>query len=130
VRLLLERHIESYEQLEVVLLLHRCRDLRWTGDKVGQALNIPSTAAETALAALRRSGIAAEVREADGSVGYLYAPASPTEAEAVDQLAEAYSTQRVEIMKLMNANALLRVRTGALRAFADAFDLGKGKKDG
>ena len=129
VRRLLGQHIESYEQLEIVLLLHRTRDVQWTAEAVGRSLNIRDAEAAGALATMQRRQIISVAPEPDGSVRYAYAPSSPADAAAVDQLAEAYATQRIEIMKLMNANAMLRVRTGALRVFADAFDLRKGPKN-
>ena len=50
--------------------------------------------------------------------------------ETLARLVEVYEEQPIEIIKLMSANAIERVRTAALRAFADAFVLHKGKDNG
>ncbi|HEY4210779.1 MAG TPA: hypothetical protein VGM84_04830 [Steroidobacteraceae bacterium] len=130
VRRLLEQHVESYEQLEIILLMHRTRDVQWNADALGHSLHIPTTSAASALIALHRSRIVSTAPGPNGTSSYVYAPTSAADVSAIDQLSEDYAVQRIEIIKLMNANALLRVRTSALRAFADAFDLRKGPKDG
>jgi hypothetical protein len=48
----------------------------------------------------------------------------------VGALVRAYDQNRLEIVKLMNANAIQRLRNAALKTFADAFILGGKKKDG
>jgi hypothetical protein len=45
-------------------------------------------------------------------------------------LLEVYESNRIELMMLLSANAIERMRTGALRAFADAFVIGRNRKDG
>jgi hypothetical protein len=45
----------------------------------------------------------------------------------VNQLARAYALQRLEVVKLMTANAIKRLRTNALNAFAESFVIHKDK---
>jgi len=59
-----------------------------------------------------------------------YALAPPPRGETLARLVEVYEEQPIEIIKLMSTNAIERVRTAALRAFADAFVLHKGKDNG
>jgi hypothetical protein len=47
----------------------------------------------------------------------------------VDRLAIVYGEHRLEVMRLLSAHALERIRNSAARAFADAFVIGR-KKDG
>jgi hypothetical protein len=48
----------------------------------------------------------------------------------VKDLAEAYGARRLEVMRALSKNAVERVRTSAIRMFADAFLIGRKKKDG
>jgi len=48
----------------------------------------------------------------------------------IDRLAAAYRENPIPIIKLMSANAIERLRTAALRTFADAFILRKDKNGG
>jgi hypothetical protein len=129
VRQLLVAHIESYEQLETLLLLHQRPDRLWTPDEVGGHLKIPALAATTALEHLRNVGL---VRVSDEGAGQRYKLGSLDSAtgQTVAELANAYAGNRLQIMQLLTANAIERVRSGAIRLFADAFVLGRGKKDG
>ena len=61
---------------------------------------------------------------------YIYAPANPDLAHAVEVLARVYETDRAALMNVMNASAIERLRTKAMRAFADAFIIRKKDKNG
>ena len=52
---------------------------------------------------------------------YQYAAAPDGIGGTVDRLAQAYSRQRLEVVKQMSANAIERVRSSAARTFSDAF---------
>lgn len=45
----------------------------------------------------------------------------------MSRLASVYTSRPIDIMRLMSANAIERVRTAALRTFAEAFVI---RKDG
>jgi DNA-binding transcriptional ArsR family regulator len=126
VRALLRDHIGSFEQLEVLLLLHREADRAWPPDAVAAELSIASPAAQEALESLQRANLLAAAREGE-SVLFRYALAGARLEAAVQGLARAYHESPVEVVKLMSANTIERVRTSALRTFADAFLLGKKK---
>lgn len=124
VNTLLRDCIESFEQLEVLLLLHRTPGETWSPDAVATAttLKLSSDVADDALAHLRRWKLI------DGEARvYRYDPANRLDA-TVRALAAVYEEDRLEVMKIMNQNAIERVRTSALRAFADSFFVGKGGK--
>jgi membrane-bound ClpP family serine protease len=128
VRALLVAHVRSHEQLETLLLLHRKRDQEWTVMSVSEALNISASAAAEALSELA-SGDLVELLHAE-SVPPRYRAAKTSLGPAVEHLAQAYSENRIELMKVLSANAIERVRTGALRAFADALVIGRKRNDG
>ena len=121
-------HIQTYEHLEIMLLAHKQRDRDWTADSVGVALKLPTTSAAEVLADLTASGLL-ERRETTSPV-FRYRPASRGHEHVVDCLVRSYEEDRLNVIKLMTANALDRVRTGAMRAFADAFVVGRKRKDG
>jgi hypothetical protein len=121
-------HIQTYEHLEIMLLAHKQRDRDWTADSVGVALKLPAASAAEVLADLTASGLL-ERRETTSPV-FRYRPASPGHERAVDCLVRSYEEDRLNVIKLMTANALHRVRTGAMRAFADAFVVGRKRRDG
>lgn len=128
---LLAERIESFEQLEVLLRLFEGRSQSWTADSLAEQLNIPVAAVLPALAHLR----AVELLVASGEPGnekYGYAPRDAEADQAVRALAEVYRTNRLSVLQLMSANAIDRVRSRAIRLFADSFLLGrsKSKKDG
>lgn len=127
VRLLLTEHIDSYEQLEVLLLLHRDRSADWTAAALGERLDIPRSTITAALRALRAGGLVQSQRE-KWLIRCAYAPASPALDDAVRQLARLYAEHPIPIIRLMTSNAIERVRTRAIRTFAESFVLRR-KKD-
>jgi hypothetical protein len=128
VQALLRDRVESFEAIEVLLLLRRCREQAWTPDAVARELSIEPAIAAEALDHLRRGNLLAA--RADGATMlFNYHPGDASLEAAVQGLARAYDENRLEVIKLMSANAIERVRTSAMKAFADAFLLG-GTKDG
>lgn len=129
VRALLHDRITSYEELSILLFLRRERGTVRTAHAISASLGLPLTLAVAALASLQTQQL---VASASGGAGpyYEYAPASPALDEIVGSLASSYDSRPLEIVKLMSENALERIRRRALRAFADAFVLRKGKDDG
>jgi len=129
VQAFLHDRLESYEQLEVLLLLRTRRSDTWTPSAVGAELHMPELVAQQALEALCQQGLLSAALP-DGQV-FRYRPESAELDALVERLAEGYSHQRIEVVRLMTANAIERLRARALRTFANAFILGKkAAKDG
>lgn len=126
VRALLHEHIESYEQLEILLLLRRERYEQWTSEKLAARLRVPTDLAAIALAGLKASRLV----EASGvpPTQFVYRAAGSALDAAAGRLEREYAERPIAIIRLMNANAIERLRTAALHTFADAFVLKK--KDG
>jgi hypothetical protein len=127
VRALLHEHIESYEQLETLLLLRRERYEHWTGEGLAARLRVRTELVDAALARLKASGLV----EATGSAPnrFAYRPASSGLDAAVGRLQSEYTERPILIIQLMSANAIERLRTAALHTFADAFVLKKKDDD-
>jgi hypothetical protein len=128
---LLRERVESFEQLEVLLLVRRRRDTSWTADGVATQLRIDPRVAEESLDQLCRSNLV-DVTVGGQALHFRYDPGNAELEAAVDDLARAYADDTLAVMKTMNANAVERVRTSAMRTFANAFVLGEKdkKKDG
>lgn len=124
VQALLYEHIVSYEQLEILLLLRLESTETWTDDRIGDRMDLPSDLVSSAVSGLISSGFL--TRQQD-TLRCQYAPRSTSLDEAVNQLARAYALQRLEVVKLMTANAIKRLRTNALNAFAESFVIHKDK---
>jgi hypothetical protein len=127
VRLLLRDHVESYEQLEMILLLFRDPERDWSDVEVADRIKVDPTVAAEGLAHLADAGFAEPVPEANGRFRYAR---KTSWADALHELAAAYDTDRVNVINTMTENALERLRTLTARVFADAFRLRKGKNDG
>lgn len=127
VRAFLRDHIESYEQLEILLLLRRRPGEALTARALMDRMELPRDTVEESLDGLARAGcVTAGARSGEP---VRYAPRDATLAATIDGLAAAYEDSRLAIIKLMSANAIERVRSAAIHTFADAFVIGR-KKDG
>ncbi|WP_242370779.1 hypothetical protein [Anaeromyxobacter sp. SG26] len=121
--------VDSYEQLEILLLLHREQAAPWTAAQVAEALQISLAAAASSLDELAGRRLLTVTRGSERS--HRYAPADADTADVVDRLARAYEDRRVAVIDLMSANAMSRIRRSALRTFAEAFRVtGAKKRDG
>jgi hypothetical protein len=127
VRALLQEHIDSYEQLEALLLLRRERFEQWTSEGLAARLRIRSEMAETALSHLQSVGLVGITGA--GPARFAYRPANAALDAAVDRLQHEYAERPILVIQLMSANAIERLRTAALHTFADAFVLSKKDKD-
>jgi hypothetical protein len=128
VRALLQAHIESYEQLEVLLLLRRERYEEWTAAGLAARLHIREELIGSALEGLKSGGLVAATGAASDP-RFAYRPASSGIDAAAGRLDREYAERPIRIIQLMSANAIDRVRTAALHTFADAFVLKKKDTD-
>lgn len=124
---LLDKRIESFEQLEILLLLRSGSDRSWTAQEVGKHVRQPGHA-EEALSALRAAGLVQAVTTGS-QPHYVYSPLAPQLDAAVGELARQYREQPIAVMRTLSTNSIRRMRTTAARAFAEAFGLRK-KEDG
>lgn len=127
VRVFLTEYVESYEQLEALLLLHARHDQAWSAAEVAAALHIDDPLATRALDELSGHGIV----EVSGEAQYprYRAGADDELRRLVDLVARANVENRLEVVRLMHLNAIKRMRAAAARTFADAF-LVRRKKNG
>jgi hypothetical protein len=129
VQILLRNHVESYEQLELLLLMRAGKGTSWTEETLSARLNMVSSLVGAALDGLKSAGFV-EARVHGSEKHYAYLGQSDNVEATIDRLAAAYREYPIPIIKLMSANAIERLRTSALRTFADAFILRKDKDRG
>jgi hypothetical protein len=133
-RTLLRDSITSFEMLEIFLLMRAHPDLSWTVQSVSDRVHVPDDIVARALESLRLARlIQAAPPSAQGTAAgntYRYGPGTPDLVAAADQLVADYTERRAAVLSTMSTNAIERLRSGALSAFADAFVLGSKRKDG
>lgn len=129
VRRLLRDHVESYEQLELLILLRAEPDHPWTVEALSARLRVPASLVLLALDTLQTAGFVSS-RPLGAEKQYARLAQSNNVEATLERLVQAYREHPIPVLKQMSANAIERVRTAALRTFADAFILRKDKKDG
>lgn len=109
---LIERHIRSVTEIEVLLLLYRAPETFWGASA---AASVVGARAEDVRAHFGRFEAAGLVERGQQTDAYRFAPASEETRAAVAGLATAYADNR---------NGVLRIVIGSLAqisAFSDAF---------
>ena len=118
--------IQTHEELEVVVLLARGGTQGRSEAAIVEELKIVASLVSDALKALRKRDIVDSLTE-DAKT---YWHVRPDREAKLRELVALYDSQRLEIVMLMSANAIERVRTGAMRTFADCFFLGRKRDNG
>ena len=116
----LHQHIDSVEQLEVLLLLRRSPERGWTSDEVASTVYSHPTSVVRRLALLLGQGL---LRETEAGC-YQYAPRTAELHAAVTHLDEMYRERRVAVITLIASKPVQNVR-----AFSDAFRIRRKKED-
>jgi len=107
-------HIGSVYTLELLLLMKRHRDRRWLVDDLVRELRSSRTAVGEALVRLTQAGLISE--KAEGH--YAFAPGSERHALMAEEIARAYASTPLAVVK-----AIIASPDQKLRAFSDAFKL-------
>lgn len=120
VRAFVAQHIDSVEQLEVLLALRENAHRAFSPEEIAGELRIDPRSAAQRLKDLQAAGLV--VAEGDAC---RYAPRTAELARRTDALAEMYRTHRVAIISLIFSRPTERIRS-----FADAFRIRRGEEDG
>ena len=116
----LHQHIESVEQLEVLLLLWRTPERGWTSDEVATAVYSHPSSVVRRLALLLGQGL---LREREPGC-YQYAPRTAGLHDTVTRLDHVYRERRVAVITLIASKPIESVR-----AFSDAFRIRRKKEE-
>ena len=111
----IKEQIQTAPKLEVLLLLHRQQSRSFAVGEVANELGFDIDTAREHLTALQTAGLIASSRDQST---YRYHPLNSTLGSMVDQLAVAYSKQRVPIL-----SAILAEEPNKHRRFVEAFKL-------
>src|SRR5688500_3461862 len=107
-------HINSVEQLEVLLLARARADQAWNGESVAQERRVDPAPAAGRLEDLEARGFL--VAAGDSGTEYRYRPRDSTLDQTVGGLAQAYKERRFGVINLIFSKPLDNIRT-----FSDAF---------
>jgi DNA-binding transcriptional ArsR family regulator len=110
-----DRHIESLEQLEILLLL-AAQDRSWSAAEIFQQIQSSQASVEQRLGSLTAAGLLA--RDENGR--FRFTPKDDDTRKLVKDLADAYKSRRVRIIE-----AIYTRKTDAVRTFAEAFKFRK-----
>ncbi len=116
VRRFLLECIDSVEQLEVLLFLHKAPADAWSPDAVAQALYSNSSSIARRMAGLHGKKLL--IRSPPAS--YRYHPDTPEVDATVTRLADTYRQRRVAVITVIASKPMENVR-----AFSEAFRLRK-----
>lgn len=113
-RTFIKDKIRTVLRLELLLLLHDQQPRSFSAAEMADELGFEAEATQEQLTALETIGLATQ--SISDEARYQYHPAEATLGAKVDQLAVAYSTQRVPILSVILADDSDRPRL-----FAEAF---------
>lgn len=117
-RRFIAHHIESVEQLEILLLLHGQPGRDWSAEAVARELRIASESAGERMEDMVNDGLLK--RRTGSPAEYRYAPDNMGLDDAVRSLEAAYTKRRVTVINLIYSKPIDKIRT-----FADAFRIRK-----
>lgn len=120
VRRFLLQCIDSVEQLEVLLHLHRTPEESWSSESIAQALYSNPASIAHRLAGLHSNGLLTQTSAST----YRYHPKTAELEATVSQLAETYRQRRVAVITIIASKPMEKVR-----AFSEAFRLRKRDKE-
>ena len=114
-RQLISKHLESMEQVEVLLLLARSEPRAWSASEVASELRWPLRGAQQCLEDLARAPLVRRVGSGAGGGTYEYAP-TPSDRESITTLMRLYDTRPLMLGRLIYDRP-----PSVARSFADAF---------
>jgi hypothetical protein len=121
-------HVSSFEQLRALLCLARGEGRAWSPKDAALATGLPVELVKGALEELAQAGPLVVASPGSDGTTYAFAPGSATARALVAELARVYDEEPLALIRMMNDNALERVRSTAARRLAEAFRLDREKK--
>ena len=124
-RRLLAAKLDTYEKLELVVVLSRRDDREQSVAELARELQVGPDVLRRLAADLVRTGLVETTPE-----DTLRLIASVEESKIIAEGAELYASDPSKVIGLLSTIAMDRIRGMSARSFADAFSLRKKKKDG
>lgn len=114
VRQLIERHIRSATEIEVLLLLYRAPDTFWAASAAANVVGASEGDVRAHLGRFEGAGLIERGRQVDA---FRFAPRSEEARAAVAALATAYAENRGDVLRVVIGSL------SQITAFSDAFRL-------
>jgi len=108
--------IDTVPHLEALLLLFQSPSTAWTVVELAARIYVNDKQASNILEDLTRRSLIVRIEQAPAK--YQYTPRSPEQGALLEQVAQAYRTQLVQLTRFIHSNA-----SGSVRDFARAFRL-------
>jgi hypothetical protein len=108
-------NIQSVEELEILLLLHRSPETFWAVEAISQHLGIKPELVSSRAHELERKGL---LKAGESGPIFRFDNAEPDAVATVSELDIAYRDRRISVL-----NAIYSANLTRLRTFADAFKL-------
>lgn len=122
-------HCEDLVDLEILTKFHELsREFPLNEAEIAALAKFPLAAVQDALGRLCSRGLLSP--SALEPVRYRYAVADSELQDQIHRVVLTYRSDPLEIMSLMTANAIERVRTEAVRTFAECFRIKQAKPNG
>jgi hypothetical protein len=119
---------DDVADLEILARLRELRPARALNEvEIATLTRFPSDGTREALLRLVARGL---LRASEDSTRYLYSIEDPTVRGRVENLLDTYRGDPLHVMNLLTANAMERVKSAAILAFADCFRIRSPKSDG
>lgn len=119
--------VESFEELHVLVWLKAREHEEFDEQAIAEGTRIHVSVLSETLTRLAELGLVFTTETRPPR--YRYAPREPAMREGFDTIIARYQTNPLEIMGVMTANAIERVRTAALSTFANSFRIRGPKRD-
>lgn len=110
-------HVDSVEQLEILLLLNAQRDKSWTVQALSDEMRSNPQSIEQRLKRWLSLGLISET----GGSSYIFSPPDPSVEDVIRVLADNYRVQRHRVLELIFSPMKMA------RDFASAFRVGEPK---
>lgn len=123
VRRLLAEHIDSIEQIEVLMLLRAQPEREWSAEEVNRELRSSVMSIQDRLGGLAAMGFLV-AREAGADLVYRYAPASDEVRGVIDALEAVYKARRFSVINLIYAKP-----ESDVMSFSEAFRITRKRQD-
>jgi DNA-binding IscR family transcriptional regulator len=118
---LLHDSLGSLDELAVIMFLYTHPQSDWTCSAIAQELKTPEPLVSQALIALQRGNLLITIPGAAGETLFRRHPTETAVSETLSELIGCYRANPLEVVKILTANAIERMRTSALRTFANSF---------
>jgi biotin operon repressor len=119
---LLHDHVNTFEKLELFLMMARDPNASWSLDSIAASIKLPRAELMSAIDHLRAAGILRRVPGATYKL--IYSPTAEV-APSCSDLFQVVESDRTTVMRILREIEIARASRSSAYAFADAFKIRK-----